>query len=376
MGDNFRGRKPAKIRKKVNEKKPVQVASDFHGIKPDKNPDPFKGLSHFRKYDPRPKNRLPLKNKNLELLLGGSVKANYYVVRNAKTLDKTNDDEVNMWRQRVEMSLLARGGREDYGKDAVEALLTMHSALFWRTYQTKRYGTYEGSITNQDSITPSILAFIKEAYLKLSFDTMFEAFSGHPHHLKVGYFPFLVGRGISLGDQSVGGVSYFGFGRSGVQTYAPEFAPGVLWSGVLPHDVGYDLYFSPMVSENVDTYVKHNVLSQDRDNNFATLNPLINSPENANARHVVAGRLRYQTKPSENTRVYGEPYLVYYNSPRQTKEIPCDAPLDLMTLGMMFDGSVGGFRANFEIAAQYGKQKVQPKVYYTSAGAEDFRPAY
>lgn len=330
--------------------------------------------SVFRKYDSL-KMKLPIEQQDVEILFGGSIKVDSYNVRNAVRLTKNVDDQINQWRQRIELGIQSNFGKESHGGRAVvESKLMFGSTLFWRTGMTRSYGEFESPV-KQSFINPPVELFVNEAWVSLNLDTLFgDMFATTPHSVKAGFFPFLVGRGLSLGDRSAGGVSYMGFGftRQGVQTYAPKYAPGLLLHGEFPDkNLSYDFYYSPLVSEDVNTYVlqvgksAHVVDKDDR---------------GAHGRHIVAGSVTYLLEPVKNAKARIEPYFVYYNSQRQTVSAPADAPMYFTTYGMMVDLSVGPVKCNLEVASQYGRQDVLPWEHrYSLDGSTtttEFNPKY
>jgi hypothetical protein len=322
--------------------------------------------SVFRKYDPL-RIKIPIDSKDVELLMGGNIKVDSYNVRNAVRLTKGIDDQVNQWRQRVEVGVQSNFGKEAHGGRAVvESRVAIGGTLFWRSGLTKNYGLLEAA-NKQDYINPPVDAFINEAWVCLNLDTLNETLIPTPHSLKAGYFPFLVGRGLSLGDRAYGGITYMGFSRQGIQTTMPKYAPGVLLHGEFPEKfLSYDLYYSPFVSEDVNAFV----LADGKSTHITD-----KDKQNAHGRHVVAGSFTYLLEPTKNATVQIEPYFVYYNSQRQTVSGPADAPMYFTTYGMMVDGAIGPVKCNLEVASQYGRQDVLPWQYKLGETRE-FHPKY
>ncbi len=306
-----------------------------------------KASSPFRKYEPL-RHKITIKDKDTELFIGGNIRSDMYRVYHPTTLQNDTDDEIDTWRQRIELGFMPKMGKKTYGRTALEAKVLMGGVFFWRTRWTKQYGRYEGPITAQDNVTPPVTMQLKEGWINLHLDTLFETFENRPHQFKIGFFPYYVGRGISLGDWTAGGVSYMGFTRSGVQQQMAEYPPGIVLEGELPYNIKYDIYYSPMVSEDVNQFVQD-----------TRSNRIIVPDKTANSRHIVAGRIKYEVEPSENSRVLFEPYYVYYNSPRQTLQTPGDAPTRFSTVGTMIDGQAGCIKFNCEFAGQFGRQRVK-----------------
>ena len=311
--------------------------------------------------------RVPLEQKDIELLVGGNISVNNYMVRNGTRLTKGIDDQINQWRQRLEFGIHSNFGKESTGGDPiVESHVVFGNTLFWRTGMTRSFDPLEGS-ADQDFINAPVQVFVNEAWMTVNLGTLSKVFDGMPTSVKAGYFPFLVGRGLSLGDRSYGGITYMGFPRQGSQTYLPKYAPGVQVHGELPtSNLSYDIYYSPMVSEDLSKRVQKvgrysHIPERDK--------------KNAHGRHLGAISMAYWCEPAKDTRVRVEPYVVYYNSQRQTIEGAADAPLYLMTFGGMLDVSVGPVTCNLEMATQYGKQDVLPWMY-SLGDTNEFHPGY
>ena len=313
--------------------------------------------------------RVPLENDDVELLVGGGMKVDGYFVRNGVQLTKGVDDQINQFRQRLELGVQSSFGKKTHnGQAVVESKVALGSTLFWRTGMTRSFGTAEGS-TDQDFINPPVHVFVQEGWVALNLAQISPVFETMPASIKAGYFPFVVGRGLSLGDRSYGGVTYLGFPRQGVQTYMPKYAPGLLFHAELPtSNMSLDVYYSPMVGENVSKAVQQTYRKQ----SIADLS----GAKNAHGRHIGAISLAYWFEPTKGTTVRIEPYVVYYNSQRQTADFPSDSPMHLMTFGGMIDASVGPVKCNLEMATQYGKQDVRPWINVVDNTLSEFHPGY
>lgn len=330
----------------------------------------FKILENsFRKNDVL-RTHIPVDRKDLELLVGGNMKIDSYNVRNCLKLTRGVDDQVNQFRHRFELGVQTNLGKDSHdGKAVVESRVSFGGTLFWRTLMTKKSEPLEAT-NPQDSINAPLQLFVNEAWFNLNLETLTNYLNATPHSIKAGFFPFVVGRGLSLGERACGGVTYMGFPRQGVQTYLPKYAPGILLHGELPtNNLSYDLYYSPMVAENLTRWVQDVGRTQyiiDRDT------------KNAHGRHLAAASLTYLLEPVKNANVRLEPYLVYYNSQRQNIGSPADAPLKFTTFGLMTDAVVGPVRCNFEIATQTGSQEVLPfmNVIQGDPVTNEFHPGY
>ena len=326
----------------------------------------FDFISNFQKNDSF-KLQVPLQEKDMELYVGGNTKIDMYKVRNGVRLTKGVDDQVNQWRQRIRLGFQSNfGKKEGNGTPIAETSLIAGATLFWRSVLTKNFGIYDVPM-KQDFINPPISLGVDEAWFKFNLEKLSDVFDTMPASIKAGFFPYCVGRGISMGDRAYGGVTYMGFSRQSVQNYMPKYAPGVLLHAEIPtQHLSWDVYYSPFVSENASVYVQD-----------VTRNAHITDKDDtgAHGRHLLSFSMAYLTEPTKNSNVRLEPYVVYYNSQRQTVESPSDSPLKLTNFGMMIDFETGPICCNLEMATQYGRQDVLPWID-TRTTVTEYHPGY
>jgi hypothetical protein len=333
-------------------------------------PDSLRVDDGYRKYE-RFTKKIATEDPEVEVLFGGHIKMDMYGVRNAVKLNRQKDDTINMWRERIAFGIQPSVGKASHdGVPTAEGNLTFGSTFMWRPIFTANYGKFEGAVTDLDFITPPVISFIQQAWVNLNLQNLSDSFKAAPHNVKAGYFPYYVGRGLSLGDWSTGGIPYMGFSRLGVQSHAPKFAPGILWHGTFPNGITYEIYYSPMVSEDINQGVQSNRAAN-----------VTNPTDENHGRHIVSIKGGYETKPFDKARVKFEPYLVYYDSDRQTIDSPGDAPMNFTTVGAMVDGRLGPFMCNFEGAVQSGHQRVKKTVFkfkdpYSVNFTQEFHPDY
>jgi hypothetical protein len=320
-------------------------------------------FDQFRKYA-KPKNKVVLFDQQTELLYGGEIKVDFYGARHALTLNKEiTDDTIDQFRQRSEASFVIKHKLDPHREAPVaEGKITIGNTIFWRTGYPAGRPTAGASLSNYDLVFSPINANMQEAWAQIHIDQLFSNNEPVGLSIKYGLFPFLVGRGISLGDWSSGGSSVYGFVNTGVESRAPKFPPGLLVSGtILKDNLSYNLYFSPAVTEEVTP-------DSISGSGYATASPL----DNLSDRHIVAGKLSLLRNTYRGGTTYFEPYFVFYNSPRNTVRTAFDAPLKFLTVGCMLDHKAGGFEINIEAARQFGKQKVKESVYGLRPNHEKF----
>lgn len=340
------------------------------------------GTSKFRTYF-SPQHELPTGSEKTKLFVGSMINADYYLLRNVETLSHDKEDARNQFRQRTELSFLLKYGTDnEQERAAVETRVTIANTLFMRQIYRASFYHDEAIVRGSpfdDEFSPIKTQF-QEAWFKVNCDQLLPQMEKHPHFFKIGYFPYLVGRGISLGDWMHGGVDYMGFKKNGLQTYAPMFPPGMLWRGEIGKHASYDVYFSPAVSEAVSgADYGQKALVGDRFVQPKTIKLPIDS---LSSRHIFAVSAKVGCEFSEMSdsiavrdgQAQANPYWVYYNSPRQTIDRGADAPIDFHTFGLMADMRAGGLEINFELAKQVGRQTVREAVYNNFPSVNHFDP--
>ncbi len=306
--------------------------------------------SQFRSYY-APKNRFNLFSNLTDLYYGGSIKTDYYGARRADTLRKDFiDDSFDQFRNRNEFSLAFSHKVDEYRvRPVAQGQITIGNTTFGRAINKVKNLDKELELNKYDAIFPPVKINLLEAWMQVNIDQLFSNNEPFAMSAKIGFFPFFVGRGISLGDWYNGGSNLFGFAKTGVFRHSPKYAPGFLFSGeLIKKTLHYDFYYSPAVTEEVY---------------LASTGYLATTQEEPlSERHIFAGRLKYAVDFYDNSKSYFEPYFVYYNSPRQSIFTNYDAHLKNLTLGFMVDHKAKGFEINGEFARQFGRLSVREKL--------------
>lgn len=309
--------------------------------------------------------------KDLQLTFKGRVREEYFKGSRTITMNKDFADKYNFWRNRADLEFFSCYGLETYGKPSVEGVIKVANFMNWR---------FEDIYTGVQSNDPFIdgnqgtgfwatqqlphrhsnatpLIFMEESWLRVHFDTLFEPLKNRPHSLQAGYFPFKVGRGISLGDAYEGGINYMGWARPSVGTFSgytpphsPHLSPGVLFEGTIYDWLRYNLYYSKWRATSAfpwtvdDTTHGHLIDPKDQ--------VLFGKTQDAD--HW-ALKLKGEVELFDGLELYIEPYYVNLKAPQHTVELPGDASVFLNTVGLMVDGKYKNFSFNVEGAFQFGK---------------------
>lgn len=198
-----------------------------------------------------------------------------------------------------------------------------------------------------------MVPWIREAWIDFSLNKAFNMDDTLQHKVKVGAFPFVLGRGITLGSAYSAIPGFLGFCASNA---IDQFVFGQLLSGELkPGRVSYNVYSA--ILENYS-------------DNFARVNTIIYESEiGRHARpergfgsinFILASNLKFLIL--DNTDGLGtleaEPYIVYNKAPEQRVEFSADASSNLASMGICLDYTGDQFEWGFDTSFNFGSQDV------------------
>ncbi|MCK4517342.1 hypothetical protein KAT92_01070, partial [Candidatus Babeliales bacterium] len=202
---------------------------------------------------------------------------------------------------------------------------------------------------SHDSSKP--LLWMKEAWLKASLSAILsdKPASDRLHFVKLGMFPFQLGRGIALG-------SFYGVSKKilALYSHSPDYySPGILLTGELAKDVlWYDLYYSKLEEKSAsfgDTFnsVKEKVIGRSA------------TPWRGVAKDndLYAGRLKIKPIDNETQGTLDlEPYIYYNEASDQKVELPADSKSILGAVGGSAEYKYKNFEVGTEVAFNYGHE--------------------
>lgn len=169
----------------------------------------------------------------------------------------------------------------------------------------------------------------------------------------MGLFPFYLGRGIALGDAFSVVPDFIGYDPAmSVDQYAPGFKlSGTLWK---KYALTYDFYAA--ITDNFsDTFANINVKNQgqfyghryNQARGFGVLN------------YLFAAHFLWKPVYENGDKFTVEPYILLDMQNCQKVEVPHDATSKLGTAGLFFDMTKGDVEFGFEVARNFGHQKVK-----------------
>jgi hypothetical protein len=220
------------------------------------------------------------------------------------------------------------------------------------------FPTAEATIKDVDSvgfahrhaITRQVV-WIREASFTFQPSELFDVPCCVPSSLTMGFFPFELGRGISLGAAYAADPDFIGYFSP---SYIDQFAPGFLLTGdLVRQQLSYDLYFSPSVNhsgtfDNINAETMGNIIGRRTypQRGFGKINL------------VFASRLVWKPETALGGSLRIEPYVLYDREKEQRIEFLGDASLEMGTFGLNFEACNGRMEYGFEIAGNFGRQYV------------------
>ncbi len=304
-----------------------------------------------------------IKNGDNEFSIGGKAKVEHYYDKNSALLNDRVFDENNYFKHTVDMNFDFVYGKEKFDHKAVEMYLNARHKGVWGRSQS--YADRASSSVDESSVrigdavtgqhnhaTGKLLPWISEAWLMASFNAMLGVKSENVHSIKLGWFPFELGRGIALG-------SWYGSNREIFALYANDkedkFAPGINISGqLIKNKLAYDLYYSRHDEHGKSLSDTIGIVRSHWLDRRTTPWRGINKNDD-----VFAGRLKWKAFKNDCCGTLDlEPYAYYNNGRDQYVEIEPDAQMKFGAYGLNAEYAKSNFEFGAEAAVNYGKEKL------------------
>lgn len=207
------------------------------------------------------------------------------------------------------------------------------------------------SVSLPSATIPYNLMWLRSASLQIALGSDKKI---NERYVKVGLFPFQVGRGIALGGAYEAG----GFLAYGSRFSVDEFAPGFLLHTDFFHDsLELDAYFAML--DNPHTSVSKNE-SKIRTNDLSSDLHGDTTRGTAKRKWAVAGSLHWKPLKEDNHNLDINPYVVYHHAPDQAVEFTADADSNMLTAGLAMDFEYDRFSYGFETAINKGESLIKP----------------
>lgn len=311
------------------------------------------------------KPKLSLKKGDYELILDGSLKIENYYDDNSYMLNKNIPDEIQYFKETVDLNFDFSYGEEKYGYDAVEAYLGIRHKGIWGqplSFADRDSGTSEPALVPLDKtlfgkhthFTSRSVLWIREGWIKFALNPVFGAKGrSHLQQLELGWFPFQLGRGIALGN-GYGYTEYF----LGLYSYTGEdkYAPGIdLFGEIVKDTLWYDLYYARFEERgkkfsDLINPVKYSYMGR-------KLTPYRGTDKN---NELLAARLKWVAVNNEQFgKLEVEPYVSCNFASDQWVDINPDTNTTLGAYGVGLEHTYQDFEWGSEVAFNFGAERLK-----------------
>ena len=353
---------------------------------------PVTRMGSLKSPTPGSKEQSTITRGDCTMTWGGRAKVESYFDKNMDMLNGNIPDELEYFKESVDLTFDVKYGKERYGFTAIEFLANIRHKGVWGkglSYSDQDSGPGSpsnirfGDVSSQavfgshSHVSNKALLWLNEAWLMFSPSAPLGGGKHHLHTLKMGWHPYQLGRGIALGG-------FYGFSgeRLGLfRSYNEDkAAPGILLNGVIVKDLlSYDLYYAKFEERNKglgDTFnqLKANIVGHRA------------RPWRGEAKDNDLFAARLNIKPLKPGHAAGkldiDPYVFYNTASDQRVELPPDAKMNWGSYGMSIEHACGNFEWGAEAAINYGKQKVfnidrnLAKIINTQLNDDEYNPIY
>lgn len=291
--------------------------------------------------------------------LGGKSVTEHRFAKNAVMLNSDIPDEVGHFRQTLDTNMNLAYGELKYGHKAIELDSTLRFKTVWgrvgymaEVDRNQPFKILGASVGEHSHVNTRSLVWIKNAWLKASWNSIFGCESDKLHFAKLGMFPFELGRGIALGQ-------FYGVAKDFLAIYnrnTDYSAPGVLLTGEVVRDLlWYDLYYSKL-EENSASF--NDVFNSNKERVLGRRSTPWSGPGKDS--DLFAARLKI--KPFKKDGSMGdldiEPYIYYNEASDQKVEVKPDSKSMLGAVGLAAEYKKNNFEIGGEVAFNYGHERL------------------
>lgn len=310
-----------------------------------------------------------LAREDVDMHLGGRIRQEGFLFDRSLTLRDDYNDRHGFTRSKINLDFDTQYGRRQYGKPAAQMHARMTAFTVWdaentytpvleqKVYFNQSNHLKKAEIGKHDhrGVVPRF--YLEEGWVRINFD----AFVGNMNNdvsLQVGHFPFMVGRGVSLGDYPFTGVEFLGWEREGDIGNVTQRPVGALFSvGLGRHnDINLEFYYSQSRKRSHGPDWTREEIRANRLDGVNNEDPVAIQRGTDNDQDIYAIRGSFMASLGKRgcNNVYVEPYMVVVNAPELKVEFDGDASAQLFTFGSMAEYSSGNWAVNAEFAGQVG----------------------
>jgi len=318
-----------------------------------------------------PDHTISITTKDIDLTIDGRVREEFFYLDRASSLRDDCNDTYQFFRNKANLGIFAEYGSRQYGRPAASAQIRLAAFNYWD--DATKYTAFseepvyvetsaireKAEISEHTHVGTVPLIYQEEAWFDLDFD-VFSSKIKIPISLRVGYFPYKVGRGIALGDYFDGAISYMGWQTPSTSSNASNSPAGILWEIDFTEEIGLDFYYSKWRASSIGPdHTRNPIRAHWMSVTFSDRNPSDAERGTKSDADLFAAKCDIDLKREDGGEWHIEPYTTYVYHPDQKIEFAGDATTQLGTAGFMAEYSGEQFSFNVECAMQYGFQKVR-----------------
>jgi hypothetical protein len=297
---------------------------------------------------------------DFSFFFSGKYRPETFYAKNANLLNDNNlQDKLYYSRHTLDVTLDTLYGKGTYGRNIAELKATLRNRAVWGDPASISpvIGTtivdLDAELAPHTHFIPRNILWIREFWLGFDIGEAVGLTFRNPQTFMIGAFPFMLGRGISLGEAYAVGNSTLGFYTD---FNIDQFAWGAKFSGdIVASTLSYDFYVAILrnnagsISNNIEPIYAMEIGHRDNpERGFGSVSV------------VVAERLNWTV--FDNTcwgKLGFEPYAMYNHDPEQRIEFAADAESKLLTLGLSSEYEGKRFAFGFDTAMNLGRQRVR-----------------
>ncbi len=304
--------------------------------------------------------RFETRQNDVLLSFSGSFKPEMFGGVNTGLLNKNNiGNKIWYMRHTLDFNLDVAYGQETFGSSIINTKFNLRNKGIWGNPESITR-TVEATIKDVDVVEGAHrhaiarhIFWMREGWLEFDLSHFLGLSFLNKHNFKLGFFPFVLGRGISLGAAYAVGPELLGFYNDSA---VDQFAPGGLLHGdILEDTLSYDLYAATLLNRSTGLgETAAAILGQQYGRR--------ETPQRGSGKinFVIASRLNWDVfKHDKYGKLHVEPYVLYNKDPEQRVQFRADASSQLGTIGMAADYTQDVFELGFDYAFNLGQQRVK-----------------
>ncbi len=295
---------------------------------------------------------LELEKDSYKFKLSFKNRTETFYGRSLELFSPSQLDQVLYWQSTWDLKFSTSVGK------CIRSDVVLRNKARWGNINSINHVT-ENEVKLKDAVTGKhkhalgkLFFWMREGWVEFLINDAFNIQAQNRHYLKVGAFPFKLGRGISLGEAYAVSAGLLGFYSNNV---IDQYAFGVLCHGDLVKDkLSYDIYGAILENQS-DSFNNVN------DKVFAMEIGRRDTPARGfgHINFLFASKLDWILHPCNVGNLTVEPYILFNINPEQKIDFPSDASSKLATPGLYVDYENDKFEFGVEYAMNIGHQSVR-----------------